>query len=131
VLVKDENIDAIIASGFLVGGSGVKFVSPESLKKGVTVTGKGVILDEKGISMEALAQKWIRSSDEQNINKINELVEKYQKPIIAVTLTSDTKAIPKAWEKNTVVYPTLETAAEVLAKMYEYKQYLEKRKQNK
>ncbi|MEM2133733.1 MAG: acetate--CoA ligase family protein [Candidatus Freyarchaeota archaeon] len=131
VLVKDENIDAIIASGFLVGGSGVKFASPEPLKKGVTITGKGVMLDDKGMSMEVLAQKWIRSSDEQNINKINELVEKYQKPIIAVTLTSDTKSIPKAWEKNTVVYPTLEAAAEVLARMYEYKQYLEKKKQNK
>ncbi|MGQ9721361.1 MAG: acetate--CoA ligase family protein [Candidatus Jordarchaeum sp.] len=130
-IVKDENIDAIIASGFLIGGSGIKFASPDTLKKGVTITERGVTIDEKGISMEVLAQKWMRSSDEQNMNKINELVEKYQKPIIAVTLTSDTKAIPKAWEKNTVVYPTLEVAAEVLAKMYEYKQYLEKKKNNK
>ncbi len=128
-IIKDENIDAIIASGFLIGGSGIKFASPEALKKGITITERGVKLEEGGISMEVLAQKWMRSSDEQNMNKINELVEKYQKPIIAVTLTSDTKAIPKAWEKNTVVYPTLEVAAEALAKMYEYKQYLEKKKE--
>ncbi|WXG39568.1 MAG: CoA-binding protein [Candidatus Freyarchaeum deiterrae] len=127
VIVKDENIDAIIVSGFLVGGSGVKFASPETLKKGVTITEKGVTLDDKGVSMEVVAQKWLRMSDEQNMEKVNELVEKYQKPIIAVTLTEDTRAIPKAWEKNTVVYPSLEVAAEVLAKMYEYKKYLDKK----
>lgn len=128
VIVNDENIDVIIALGFLVGGSGVRFASPETLKKGVTITEKGLTPDARGVSMEVLAQKWLRMSDEQNMNKINELVEKYQKPIIAVTLTPDTRAIPKAWEKRTVVYPTIEVAAEVLAKMYGYKQYLEKKK---
>jgi len=128
ILVKDENVDAVIASGFLIGGSGIKFASPETLKRGVSATERGIVPDDRGVSLEVIAQKWIRSSDEKNMKKINELVEKYGKPIIAVTLTSDTRAIPKAWEKNTVVYPTLEVAAEVLAKMYEYKQYLDKKK---
>jgi acyl-CoA synthetase (NDP forming) len=115
-LVKSKDIDSVIASGFLVGDSGFDnaFDNLPGFKDG------GKIIFE-----------WRKRADEINIEKISRLVENYKKPIVVVTLITDSSVISKVSESKVVGCTSHSTAVEVIAKMYEYYRYLLKREKQK
>ena len=108
-VVKSENIDAVIASGFLLGRS-----IGSSIYKLL------------GRRERDTNDTWTERSNQKIVEDIRALIDKYQKPIVAVTLTTDAKTIKTVLESGVPAYSTLETAAEVLAKMYKYRKDLEK-----
>ncbi|MFB0560369.1 MAG: acetate--CoA ligase family protein [Candidatus Lokiarchaeia archaeon] len=110
-VLKAENIDATIASGFLLGKS-----------MGST------IYKLLGKEEEGTDDAWAEVTNRRMVEMIRTLVDKYHKPIVAVTLTTDANTIKKVLEKRVPAYSTLEAAADVLIKMYEYQKNLKKRK---
>nr|MDO8080505.1 CoA-binding protein [Candidatus Freyarchaeota archaeon] len=111
-VTKAENIDMIIAAGFIlsrsIGSAIYKLLGREEEDADAT---------------------WAESSSQKIVEDIRTLVDKYHKPIVAVTLTTDPTTLKKVLEKRIPAYSTLETAAEVLAKMYEYKKNLNLKKE--
>lgn len=107
-LVKAENIDMAIASGFIlssnIGSSIFKILGRE---------------DEE-------SKVWTEFTNKKIVDEVRSLVDKYNKPIVAVTITTDITTLKKVIESRLPAYPTLETAAKVLSKMYEYKKRREK-----
>ena len=60
-----------------------------------------------------------------NVAKIIELMKKYEKPVIPVTTVADQRAIQRFSEEEIVIYSSLESTANILAKMFGRYKYLE------
>ncbi|MEM3587271.1 MAG: hypothetical protein QXO71_08130, partial [Candidatus Jordarchaeaceae archaeon] len=69
---------------------------------------------------------WAETTNKKIVEDVRGLVDKYHKPIVAVTVTTDVTTLKKVIESKLPAYTTLETAAKVLSKMYEYKKRREK-----
>jgi acyl-CoA synthetase (NDP forming) len=113
-VVKADNIDMIIASGFILSSS-----IGSSLYKLL------------GREQEDAGKNWAASGTKIIVNDIKTMVDKYHKPIVAVTLTTDSSTLKNVIESRVSAYSTLETAVEVLAKMHEYQKKLKKEKEYK
>jgi acyl-CoA synthetase (NDP forming) len=113
-VAKLDNIDAIIASGFILGRS----IGSSIFK---------LLHRDK----ESGGETWSDRATKKVAEEVRNLIDRYHKPIVAVTLTTDPGTLKKVLECGVPAYSTLETAAEVLAKMYEYQKNLEKEKKNK
>lgn len=107
-VVKAENIDMAIASGFIltssIGTSIFKILGRE---------------DEE-------SKIWAEDTNKKIVDDVRSLLDKYHKPIVAVSVTTDSSTLKKVIESRLPAYTTLETAAKVLSKMYEYKKRREK-----
>jgi acyl-CoA synthetase (NDP forming) len=101
ILVKSDGIDAVIASGYILGG-----INPTNQK----TEGLATFYDEV---------------NRNNVAKIIELMKKYEKPIIPVTTVADQRAIQRFSEEEIVIYSSLESTANILAKMFGRYKYLE------
>ncbi|MGQ9722911.1 MAG: acetate--CoA ligase family protein [Candidatus Jordarchaeum sp.] len=108
-VAKTKNIDALIASGFILG----RAVGSSIYK----------LLDREN---KGPSKNWTESTTKQIVEVMRNLMDKYQKPIVTVTLTTDPGILKNVLESRVPAYSTLETAAEVLAKMYEYQKNLKK-----
>jgi acyl-CoA synthetase (NDP forming) len=80
--------------------------------------------DIKGADVFA---RMFEQGDLDTINEISRLVVQYNKPIVAVTLTSVQDKADEAMmqKKNILVYTTPERAAKALSKLYEYQRYID------
>ncbi|RZN69398.1 MAG: acetyl-CoA synthetase [Candidatus Methanolliviera hydrocarbonicum] len=101
ILVKSDGIDAVIASGYILGG-----INPTNQK----TEGFTTFYDEV---------------NRNNVAKIIELMKKYEKPIIPVTTVADQRAVQRFSEEEIVIYSSLESTANILAKMFGRYKYLE------
>lgn len=114
LLAGSDDGDAIIALGVIAGAS--RFVD--------------LILKSPNLPHIKGGEEFVemfKRGDEDFVKEISKLVAKYQKPIVAVTLTSggeDVGEKVKQW-KNILVYQTPERATKVLSKLHEYQRYLE------
>jgi acyl-CoA synthetase (NDP forming) len=113
LMVRSSETEATIALGVISGAS--RFV--ELIKKSTNLP------DLRGT--EALGQLF-EKGDQDLVREISELVGRYEKPIVAVTLTSAEGEGTDRFKqhKNLLVYSTPERAAKVLSKLYEYQRYL-------
>jgi acyl-CoA synthetase (NDP forming) len=111
-VVKADSIDMAIASGFILNRS-----------MGSTIF-KLLGREDTGAD-----ETWAEASNKIIVDDIKTIVDKYHKPIVAVTVTTDSATLKKVIENRVPAYSTLETAAEVLAKMYEYQKNLKLKKE--
>ena len=109
-LVRAENIDSVIASGLIVGR--------ESFGAALTNSQRSDKLGER------VADDWLLTADRKNMDTMAELIERYGKPIVAVTLTTRAQLTREAFERKVAAYSSLEGAANVLVKMLEYANFL-------
>lgn len=114
ILVRDKNVDAVIALGLITG---MDFF--EAFRNFDFVPGEFI---------EVFSSMW-KNYDRIALSKIKELIQKYGKPIIAVTLTAEASKVQSVMDEEKVLgYTSLERAATVLAKMYKYYEHLRRKK---
>ncbi len=123
-LIEDDNLDAVIP----VGGIG-QMRRWRSMMS--TAASSGTQQDDDAPSYIEQAQQimeLLEKEELENLDKLIEYMDKYQKPIIVYgRVTEDMKTSPvygKLKENGIPMYPTPERAAKVLAHLVEYGRYL-------
>jgi acyl-CoA synthetase (NDP forming) len=114
ILAGSKDVDATIALGVVAGAS--RFVEP--------LINSPNLPDIKGADAFA---RMFEQGDLDTINEISRLVVQYNKPIVAVTLTSVQDKTDEAMmqKRNILVYTTPERATKALSKLYEYQRYID------
>jgi acyl-CoA synthetase (NDP forming) len=123
-LIEDDNLDAVIP----VGGIGQMRMWRSMMS---TAASSGTQQDDDAPSYIEQAQQTmelLEKEELENLDKLIEYMDKYQKPIIVYgRVTEDMKTSPvydKLKENGIPMYPTPERAAKVLAHLVEYGRYL-------
>ncbi|MFX1451693.1 MAG: acetate--CoA ligase family protein [Promethearchaeota archaeon] len=104
-ILFDSGMDGIVVLGVLTG------LAFENLKKYQQI----VNIPEK--DLEILIKEF-EKTDIRFVKNIKKLVDIGQKPIVAVALSSE--EVQEEFKRQIVIYPQPETAANILAKMYQY-----------
>ncbi len=104
VLLRSDAFDALLLLGF-VGDSSWYIKFSEDIPE---------------------AAKDMVEKDEANIEAMVKWRKEYPKPIIVATFSEEERLLLRLRERGVFAYPTPERAAKVLAKLVEYKQFLEK-----
>lgn len=118
-LLKCENIDAVISLG-IIGRTELVRLSVDSTRK-VDPSALSDFLDE--------IIHFVDELEEEYVEILVDLMEKYQKPVIGVTLTKSDHGIvrPVSGRRYSgVFYQTPETAVNVLARMVQYSKFCSK-----
>ena len=114
-LLEEENVDAVM----VVGGVGL-------------VGGLATLLPRHHTAQDDYEDmmKAAEAEELENLNRLFEMREKYQKPVILASMQTGPvgKRIPKVLDRmrrnNLVRYPTPHRAAKVLSRLVEYSEYL-------
>jgi len=118
-VTKSGDVDAVICLG-IVG------VSYQGLRS-FAMSAKAAALDNQEYTIRKAEEK-LQSIEREFLDKVNELMSEYQKPILNVSLAADGKRI--RFQAKTgyseVVYTTPEKAVMSLVAMYHYYQYLKR-----
>jgi acyl-CoA synthetase (NDP forming) len=105
ILARCENIDGMIVLGTIIGSS---FFG--SIIAGIT---------DASAEKEERIKEEIKKIDKTFANKINELMARFKKPIIPVTMMPE----GSAKTLGILTFPTPERAVKVLAKLFEYSKH--------
>lgn len=116
ILTRCENVDGIIALG-IVGASSAFAALGERFKTSRAFEIPAEFVDGMIKMVERVDAKFAK--------KINELIREFGKPIIGASIAPQESKLKYEGEEI-IIYPTPEKAATVLAKLYEYRNILDK-----
>jgi acyl-CoA synthetase (NDP forming) len=104
----ESGMDAIIVLGIIIGGA-------------FTAEKYSMLIKEEPAELQAFQEEF-EQMDLKFLKRIKELIIRYQKPTVVVSLMQSEKIL----KEETVIYSMPEQAVQVLKKFYEYYQYLSK-----